>query len=124
MTTGDTDGGIESISAVTLATQSMPKSVEFYKSLGFELRSGGPQAEFTTFRVGRQYLNIIATAEEPSWWGRVIFWVGDVDRMHRRVLDAGWSPEAPPRDANWGERYFHLSDPDGHELSFARRLAE
>jgi uncharacterized glyoxalase superfamily protein PhnB len=27
-----------------------------------------------------------------------------------------------PRDAEWGERFFHLSDPDGHELSFARPL--
>jgi uncharacterized glyoxalase superfamily protein PhnB len=24
-----------------------------------------------------------------------------------------------PRDAEWGERFFHLTDPDGHELSFA-----
>jgi hypothetical protein len=23
-----------------------------------------------------------------------------------------------PQDASWGERYFHISDPDGHELSF------
>ena len=30
---------------------------------------------------------------------------------------------APPRDAEWGERYFHILDPDGHELSFARPLA-
>ena len=27
-----------------------------------------------------------------------------------------------PRDAEWGERFFHLIDPDGHELSFARPL--
>jgi uncharacterized glyoxalase superfamily protein PhnB len=27
-----------------------------------------------------------------------------------------------PSDAPWGERYFHIRDPDGHELSFARRL--
>ncbi len=27
-----------------------------------------------------------------------------------------------PRDASWGERYFHMRDPDGHELSFARPL--
>jgi len=27
-----------------------------------------------------------------------------------------------PADAPWGERYFHILDPDGHELSFARRL--
>jgi uncharacterized glyoxalase superfamily protein PhnB len=25
-----------------------------------------------------------------------------------------------PQDASWGERYFHMADPDGHELSFAR----
>ena len=23
------------------------------------------------------------------------------------------------RDAEWGKRFFHLTDPDGHELSFA-----
>ncbi len=124
MTTEDTDGGIESINAVTLTTQSMANSVEFYRSLGFELESGGPQAEFTTFRVGDQHLNIIATPEEPCWWGRIIFWVADVDQTYSRALDAGWLPEAPPHDADWGERYFHVSDPDGHELSFARRMTE
>jgi hypothetical protein len=29
-----------------------------------------------------------------------------------------------PRDAEWGERYFHLHDPDGHELSFAQPVAQ
>jgi uncharacterized glyoxalase superfamily protein PhnB len=28
----------------------------------------------------------------------------------------------PPRDGSWGERYFHIKDPDGHELSFAELL--
>jgi len=27
-----------------------------------------------------------------------------------------------PHDGEWGERFFHLIDPDGHELSFARPL--
>jgi uncharacterized glyoxalase superfamily protein PhnB len=45
-----------------------------------------------------------------------------VDALHARALAAGLAPEAPPRDAEWGERYFHLRDPDGHELSFARPL--
>jgi hypothetical protein len=26
-------------------------------------------------------------------------------------------------NAPWGERCFHIHDPDGHELSFARPLA-
>jgi uncharacterized glyoxalase superfamily protein PhnB len=52
----------------------------------------------------------------------VIVHVDDVDGLHARALAAGFHPEAPPRDAEWGERYFHLTDPDGHELSFARPL--
>ena len=39
-----------------------------------------------------------------------------------RALAAGYSPDTAPRDAEWGERYFHITDPDGHELSFARPL--
>jgi catechol 2,3-dioxygenase-like lactoylglutathione lyase family enzyme len=35
---------------------------------------------------------------------------------------AGYQPATAPRDAEWGERFFHLTDPDGHELSFARPL--
>ena len=57
-----------------------------------------------------------------GWWGRAIFHVDDVDALHARALARGLEPEAPPRDAPWGERYFHISDPDGHELSFARLL--
>src|SRR4030088_2749317 len=54
-----------------------------------------------------------------SWWGRVIFYVADVDALYDRALAAGCQPTTAPRDAEWGERYFHLVDPDGHELSFA-----
>jgi uncharacterized glyoxalase superfamily protein PhnB len=49
----------------------------------------------------------------------VIFYERDVDALHARLVAAGYRPEAPPRDAPWGERFFHLTDPDGHELSFA-----
>jgi uncharacterized glyoxalase superfamily protein PhnB len=45
-----------------------------------------------------------------------------VDALYAHVLALGLEPQAPPRDAEWGERYFHLTDPDGHELSFARPL--
>lgn len=113
------------LSAVTLATSDMARAVAFYRSLGFELRSGGEDAPFTTFDLaGGAAFNLELQPPERSWswWGRVIFHVDDVDAMYRRALDLGLEPEAPPRDASWGERYFHLSDPDGHELSFAKPL--
>ena len=52
-----------------------------------------------------------------------MFWVDDVDAMYRRALAAGFDPNTSPADAPWGERYFHIRDPDGNELSFARPLA-
>lgn len=114
----------ESIDAVTLATHDMSRSVEFYESLGLERRYGGPESEFTSFQVGPGYLNLIAQPPdvEWSWWGRLILHVSDVDAVYARATALGLDPEAPPRDAEWGERYFHITDPDGHELSFARLI--
>ena len=117
---------IESISAVTLATHDMRRAVGFYRLLGFELLYGGETAGFTSFRAGPNYLNLILqpAARRWSWWGRLIFYVDDVDALYAILIAAGCRPEAPPRDAEWGERFFHLVDPDGHELSFARRLRQ
>jgi catechol 2,3-dioxygenase-like lactoylglutathione lyase family enzyme len=115
---------IESISAVTLATHDMLRAVRFYRALGFEMLHGGEEEPFTSFRAGAGYLNLIAQPSERrwSWWGRAIFYVSDVDELHQRALAAGYQPSTSPRDAEWGERFFHIDDPDGHELSFARPL--
>jgi catechol 2,3-dioxygenase-like lactoylglutathione lyase family enzyme len=117
---------IESISAVTLLTVHMGKAVTFYQALGFHLLYGGPEAAFTSFRVGTGYLNLQldpAGADRNTIWGRVVFWVEDVDAMYRRALESRLAPESAPTDAPWGERFFHIRDPDGHELSFARPLS-
>jgi catechol 2,3-dioxygenase-like lactoylglutathione lyase family enzyme len=115
---------ITALSAVTLATHDMARAVAFYRSLGFVLNYGGATEDFTSFRAGSGYLNLIAQppGKQWSWWGRVIFHVADVDAVYRQAVAAGLRPPAPPADAPWGERYFHLNDPDGHELSFARPL--
>lgn len=115
---------IASISAVTLATHDMARAVRFYRALGFVLLYGGEQASFSSLAAGAGYLNLIAQPPEQqwAWWGRVIFHVSDVDALYARATGEGLRPQALPRDAEWGERYFHLTDPDGHELSFARPL--
>ncbi len=115
---------IEGLSAITLTTHDMRRAVRFYQALGFEILYGGEAAAFTSFRAGTSYLNLIAQSAERqwSWWGRVIFCVADVDGLYERARAAGFAPATAPRDAEWGERYFHLTDPDGHELSFARPL--
>jgi catechol 2,3-dioxygenase-like lactoylglutathione lyase family enzyme len=121
----DHDEPVERISAVTLHTTRMAESVAFYEALGFRRLYGGGDDPFTSFRVGGGYLNLQADPARSGRfpvWGRVIFWVKDVDALYHRAVDGGLAPEAAPADAAWGERYFHIRDPDGHELSFARPI--
>jgi catechol 2,3-dioxygenase-like lactoylglutathione lyase family enzyme len=117
---------IQALSAVTLATADMPASVRFYGAVGFRIVVGGEDAVFTTFRAGAGFLNLQldpAHAPVPAIWGRAIFWVADVDATHAALVAAGFAPTTVPTDAPWGERYFHVHDPSGHEISFARPIS-
>ena len=114
---------ITGISAVTMFTTDMSRAVAFYRALGFELIYGGDREPFCSFRAGNGYINIAEGQPPSTLWGRTIIYVSDVDAMYRRALGAGYEPEFEPSDAPWNERYFHIRDPDGNELSFAKPLA-
>lgn len=114
---------MQSISAVTFIISDMTASINFYEALGFKKLYGGSEEVFTSFEVGEGYLNIaLGSRDESTLWGRVIFYVDNVDRMYDRAISSGFMPQMEPTDAAWGERYFHILDPDGNELSFARPL--
>jgi catechol 2,3-dioxygenase-like lactoylglutathione lyase family enzyme len=114
---------IQHLSAVTFAVRAMPEAVTFYTSLGFTCIFGGPQSAFSTLQAGEAFVNLtVVPTYTPTWWGRTIFRVADVETLYQRVCAQGLTPAAPPQHAPWGERYFHLTDPNGHELSFAQLL--
>ena len=115
---------IQHISAVSFAVRDMARSVEFYRKLGFELRYGGDRAAFSSLQSGEAFVNLVASpGYEHRWWGRAIFRVDDVDPHYRALQAQGLMIESP-QDATWGERFFHVIDPDGHELSFAELLPD
>jgi len=115
---------VEKISAVTFRVLNMKASVRFYGDvLGMEIVFGGEDASFSSLRAkDTEYpiLNLEQGHSVPGW-GRMIFYVADVDAFWEYLRGKGFNPEKP-RDASWGERYFHMPDPDGHELSFARPI--
>jgi catechol 2,3-dioxygenase-like lactoylglutathione lyase family enzyme len=115
---------VEKISAVTLKVASMTNSVRFYRDvLGMEMLYGGEGSGFSSLRprdVDSAILNL-EHGETMTRWGRLIFHVADVDALWKHLTDLGFEAERP-RNALWGERYFHMLDPDGNELSFARPL--
>jgi catechol 2,3-dioxygenase-like lactoylglutathione lyase family enzyme len=115
---------IEKISAVTFRVMNMTRSVRFYRDvLGMELLYGGECSAFSSLRAGDAQSAILnlEQGEALTRWGRLIFYVTNVDALWNHLKERGFDPEIP-RDAPWGERYFHMPDPDGHELSFARPL--
>ena len=113
------------INALTLGVADMARAIEFYEgALDLPVVFGGPSAAFTTVELGTNYINLFTHEGPVTFWGRAVLHVDDPDETYTRLVEAGYRPESPPADAPWGERYFHVRDPDGHELSFARRLDE
>jgi catechol 2,3-dioxygenase-like lactoylglutathione lyase family enzyme len=115
---------VEKISAVTFRVANMRDSVRFYKDLlGMELVYGGEDGYFSSLRT-KDSNGPILNLEQGNpvvHWGRLIFYVSDADKFCAYLKKKGLRPEAP-RNTSWGERYFHMPDPDGHELSFARPI--
>ena len=115
---------IEKISAITFRVLNMKASVQFYRNvLGMKLLSGGEQASFSSLQANDSESAILnlEQGDTVQRWGRLIFHVTDVDAFWTHLKESGLHPEIP-HDASWGERYFHMFDPDGHELSFAQLL--
>ena len=112
---------IEEISAVTLRVANMRESVRFYRDvLCMELLYGGEDAGFSSLRAKgtRSAILNLEQGDTVTRWGRLIFHVTNVDALWSHLNERGFDPQIP-QDASWGERYFHMLDPDGHQLSFA-----
>lgn len=135
---------VTKISAVTLRISDMKKSVEFYSKIpNFKMVFGGHDKEFTSFLIEdktKSYLNLKLkdemirkvelmkavhgrTTSQPDC-GRIIFYVDDVDELfaymeNDETISRLGNLESKPEDAAWGERFFHMLDPDGYKLSFA-----
>jgi len=120
------------LSAITLVVKNMETSCKFYSRIpGFKLVCGGASTDsFTTYEAGKAsniFLNLeLRNSRDQNTrdFGRIIFHTNDVDKLYSYLKnDAHISKlvyfETEPADASWGERFFHMRDPDGYQLSFA-----
>ncbi len=110
----------------------MKKSVNFYSELpNFKIVYGGSDSQFTSFLiedVTKSFLNLKLSKTHSTDFGRIIFYVDDVDRFfgymqNHEIVSALCILESKPEDAIWGERFFHVLDPDGYKLSFATPIS-
>jgi len=112
------------ISALTLATDDLEAAIRFWQRLGFTLEGVFDEGGFATLEGLRgAKLNLVRKrGYRGAWFGRPVIHVADVDSLYQALREDGFRCEAPPRDAPWGERFFHVQDPDGHEIAIARPL--
>ena len=130
---------VSRISAVTLLIKDMERSCSFYSKIpGFKLTFGGYHYDFfTTYEIGQNtsvYLNLElfklndhSKYEHSKNLVKIILHVNDVDKLYHyfkndQIISNLISFENEPTDASWGERYFHIRDPDGYLLSFAQSI--
>jgi catechol 2,3-dioxygenase-like lactoylglutathione lyase family enzyme len=126
---------VTKISAITLRISDMKKSVDFYSKIpNFKIVYGGSDSQFTSFLIddaSKSYLNlrINEVSAEVTHWSRIIFYVDDVDELfdymeNDETISRLGNLESKPVDAAWGERFFHVLDPDGYKLSFATPIRD
>ena len=124
---------VSKISAVTLLVSNMKRSVDFYSKIpDFKIVYGGSEAQFTSFLIDnavKSYLNLKLNKTHSTDFGRIIFYTDDVDELFAymqddKIISELGKFESKPEDAVWGERFFHMLDPDGYKLSFATPLGD
>ena len=124
---------VSKISAVTLLVSDMKRSVEFYSKIpNFKIVYGGPDSQFTSFLIDdtvKSYLNLKLNKTYSTDFGRIIFYTEDVDELfaymqNDKTVSGLGKFESKPQDAAWGERFFHMLDPDGYKLSFATQIGD
>ena len=124
---------VTKISAITLRISDMKKSVEFYSKIpNFKIVYGGPDSQFTSFLIedaAKSYLNLKLHEVHSVGSGRIIFYVDDVDGLftymqNDETISGLGKLESKPQDAVWGERFFHVLDPDRNKLSFATPISD
>jgi catechol 2,3-dioxygenase-like lactoylglutathione lyase family enzyme len=137
---------VYTISAITLNTENMKRSCNFYSHIpGFKIVYGGSATDsFTTYKIGsrdsknnpRTYLNLELSSlintdcngnNERKHLGRIIFHTEDVDKLYFYLKNNQDISNSilfgnEPKDAPWGERYFHITEPDGYQITFAMPL--
>jgi len=124
---------VSKISAVTLLVSDMKMSVNFYSKIpNFKIVYGGPDAQFTSFLIddtAKSYLNLKLNETHSTDFGRIIFYTDDVDELfaymqNDKTISGLGKLESKPQDAAWGERFFHVLDPDRNKISFATPISD
>ena len=115
-----------SLNALGIVASDMARSIRFYRLLGLDVPETPDEGHIDTFLDnGVRFMldsEAVVRGFMPDWQRQVgnqiamAFECGspaEVDEIYARVTEAGFHGEKQPWDADWGQRYASLHDPDG-----------
>jgi uncharacterized glyoxalase superfamily protein PhnB len=113
--------------ASILPVTEMERSLHFYeKQLGFKINfTWNDPVEYAVLKRGEVSIHLSKIgdcAEQTLERSMVYIFVYDVDLVYQEFLQKKVLINTPPADQPYQMREFHLSDPDGHMLSFGKGL--
>ncbi len=110
---------------VEVYARDLPRSLEFYRTLGVEVLAIEPDFAVLTWEDHQFFLE--ARSDLPAPIGlpqaNVRIMVADVDRNWMLAQQLGAAVIKPIADRDYGLRDFTIADPDGFGLRFGTRLA-
>jgi catechol 2,3-dioxygenase-like lactoylglutathione lyase family enzyme len=124
------------LNAIGIAASNMAESIRFYRALGLDMPDTPDEGHVEASMPGGARLMLdseeIIRSFLPDWQrvdGNQVSLAfecaspEEVDEIYGRVTEAGFEGEKEPWDAEWGQRYALLGDPDGVRINLYARLA-
>ena len=124
------------LNRIGIAVRDMEASIRFYRLLGLDVPddAGDGHVDILLPDGGRLMLDSedVIRSFLPDWTrtdGNQVSLAfecespANVDELYERAVDAGYEGEKPPWDADWGQRYALLGDPDGVRVNLYAPLA-
>jgi catechol 2,3-dioxygenase-like lactoylglutathione lyase family enzyme len=124
--------------AIGLTAADMAESLAFYRLLGLDFPAGAEKAPHAEAELPGGLRLMVDTHEtilsfDPDFTpgtgpsgGSLAFLCADpaeVDSTYARLIEAGHRSHKEPWDADWGQRYAIVYDPDGTEVGLFAPLA-
>lgn len=121
------------LDAISITTADLPASLAFYRRLGLDIPAGAASAPHVEVALpgGQRLLwdtEDVVRSFDPDWTGSkeggerlglafLCEGPAEVDAVYADLTGAGYRGHLPPWDADWGQRYAVVLDPDGCAVS-------
>ena len=121
-----------------LIVKNVKNAMDFYaEAFGFKPGMTMPDKEGTIMHGEMTHMEqvIMMGAESPEMNSRapktlggtpvsLYLYVNDVDSFFAKAKKAGATVHSEPKDQFWGDRMCHVECPEGHQWTFATKVAE